>query len=228
MRVLHIEPDPNTASAVHHMLEKAGMKVYTTDSGAEGKDLAMIYDYDLILLELTLPDMCGHELLKKLRVKGNTTPVLILSNLEDVASKLKAFGLGADDYMTKPFHREELVSRILAIVRRSRGHAQSIIKTGSISLNLDKQEVTVEGKTVHLTGREYQIMELLSMRKGTTVTKDMFLNHLYGGMDEPDIKIIDVFMVKLRRKLVEAGAADHGLETVWGRGYALNDPDDQN
>ncbi|MFN3577934.1 MAG: response regulator transcription factor, partial [Tabrizicola sp.] len=133
-------------------------------------------------------------------------------------------GFGADDYLTKPFHREELVARIHAIIRRSKGHSQSVIKTGRVSVNLDAKTVDVDGKAVHLTGKEYQMLELLSLRKGTTLTKEMFLNHLYGGMDEPELKIIDVFICKLRKKLAEATGGDNYIETVWGRGYVLRDP----
>ena len=137
---------------------------------------------------------------------------------------MRGFGSGADDYLTKPFHREELIARIHAIIRRSKGHSQSIIKTGDIEVNLDGKTVEVRGNTVHLTGKEYQMLELLSLRKGTTLTKEMFLNHLYGSMDEPELKIIDVFICKLRKKLSEATGRENHIETVWGRGYVLRDP----
>jgi two-component system cell cycle response regulator CtrA len=179
----------------------------------------------LILLDLNLPDMNGHEVLRQLRLSRIETPILILSGEDDTESKLKGFGFGADDYLTKPFHREELVARIHAIIRRSKGHAQSIIKTGNIAVNLDAKTVEVDGSTVHLTGKEYQMLELLSLRKGTTLTKEMFLNHLYGGMDEPELKIIDVFICKLRKKLSEATKGANYIETVWGRGYVLRDPE---
>ena len=126
--------------------------------------------------------------------------------------------------MTKPFHKDELVARIHAVVRRSKGHAQSVIKTGDVLVNLDAKTVEVAGQRVHLTGKEYQMLELLSLRKGTTLTKEMFLNHLYGGMDEPELKIIDVFICKLRKKLASATHGEHYIETVWGRGYVLRDP----
>jgi two-component system cell cycle response regulator CtrA len=153
------------------------------------------------------------------------TPILILTGDDDTQSKIKGFGFGADDYMTKPFHRDELVARIHAIIRRSKGHSQSVIRTGKVSVNLDAKTVEVGGKPVHLTGKEYQMLELLSLRKGTTLTKEMFLNHLYGGMDEPELKIIDVFICKLRKKLSEATGDDNYIETVWGRGYVLRDPE---
>jgi two-component system cell cycle response regulator CtrA len=151
---------------------------------------------------------------------------LILSGYADIESKLRGFGMGADDYMTKPFHREELVARIYAIVRRSKGHSQSIIRTGHLSVNLDAKTVDVAGTRVHLTGKEYMILELLSLRKGTTLTKEMFLNHLYGGMDEPELKIIDVFICKLRKKLALACGGQNYIETIWGRGYVLRDPEE--
>jgi len=224
MRILLVEDDPTTSRSIELMLTHANLNVYCTDLGEDGIDLAKLYDYDLILLDLNLPDMSGHEVLRQLRLAKVDTPILILSGADDTDSKIKGFGFGADDYMTKPFHREELVARIHAIIRRSKGHAQSLIKTGVVSVNLDAKTVEVEGKTVHLTGKEYQMLELLSLRKGTTLTKEMFLNHLYGGMDEPELKIIDVFICKLRKKLGEATGGQNYIETVWGRGYVLRDP----
>ncbi|AGI68003.1 cell cycle transcriptional regulator [Octadecabacter antarcticus 307] len=225
MRVLLVEDDPSTAKSIELMLSHANLNVYTTDLGEEGIDLAKLYDYDLILLDINLPDLNGHEVLRQLRLSRIETPILILSGEDGTESKLKGFGFGADDYMTKPFHREELVARIHAIIRRSKGHAQSVIKTGVIAVNLDAKTVEVDSSPVHLTGKEYQMLELLSLRKGTTLTKEMFLNHLYGGMDEPELKIIDVFICKLRKKLSEATGGDNHIETVWGRGYVLRDPE---
>ncbi|MDB2334529.1 response regulator transcription factor [Planktomarina temperata] len=224
MRILLIEDDPATSKSIELMLGHANFNVYTTDLGEEGIDLAKLYDYDLILLDLVLPEINGHDVLRQLRVARIDTPILILSGETDTENKMRGFGSGADDYLIKPFHREELIARIHAIIRRSKGHSQSIIKTGDIEVNLDGKTVEVRGNTVHLTGKEYQILELLSLRKGTTLTKEMFLNHLYGGMDEPELKIIDVFICKLRKKLSEATGRENHIETVWGRGYVLRDP----
>ncbi|MFN3145333.1 MAG: response regulator transcription factor CtrA [Paracoccaceae bacterium] len=225
MRILLVEDDPTTSRSIEMMLTHANLNVYSTEMGEEGIDLAKLYDYDLILLDINLPDMNGHEVLRQLRLARIETPILILSGDTDTESKIKGFGFGADDYMTKPFHREELVARIHAIIRRSKGHAQSIISTGPVDVNLDAKTVSVDGKAVHLTGKEYQMLELLSLRKGTTLTKEMFLNHLYGGMDEPELKIIDVFICKLRKKLSQATGGQNFIETVWGRGYVLRDPE---
>ncbi|MDQ7081082.1 MAG: response regulator transcription factor [Paracoccaceae bacterium] len=225
MRILLVEDDPTTARSIEMMLSNANLNVYVTDLGEEGIDLAKLYDYDLILLDLNLPDMNGHEVLRRLRRARVETPILILTGSDDTESKIKGFGFGADDYLTKPFHREELIARIHAIIRRSKGHAQSIIQTGRITVNLDAKTVEVDGQPVHLTGKEYQMLELLSLRKGTTLTKEMFLNHLYGGMDEPELKIIDVFICKLRKKLSQALDGENYIETVWGRGYVLRDPE---
>jgi two-component system cell cycle response regulator CtrA len=158
MRILLVEDDPTTSKSIEMMLSHANLNVYTTDMGEESIDLAKLYDYDLILLDLNLPDMTGHEVLRQLRLARVDTPILILSGDDGTDSKLKGFGFGADDYLTKPFHREELVARIHAIIRRSKGHAQSVIRTGKISINLDAKTVEVSGKTVHLTGKEYQML----------------------------------------------------------------------
>ncbi|MBC8238943.1 MAG: response regulator transcription factor [Alphaproteobacteria bacterium] len=224
MRVLLIEDDTAMAKSIDLMLQGDGFNVYGTDLGEEGLDLGKIYDYDIIVLDLNLPDMHGYDVLKKLRVAKVETPILILSGMSEPDDKVRGLGFGADDYMTKPFDKRELVARIHAIVRRSKGHSQSIIKTGKLTVNLDSRAVEVEGQRLHLTGKEYAMLELLSLRKGTTLTKEMFLNHLYGGMDEPELKIIDVFICKLRKKLANATGGDHYIETVWGRGYVLRDP----
>jgi len=224
MRVLLIEDDSAAAQSIELMLKSESFTVYTTDLGEEGIDLGKIYDYDIILLDLNLPDMSGFEVLRSLRISKVKTPTLILSGLAGIEDKVKGFGVGADDYMTKPFHRDELVARIHAIVRRSKGHAQSVIQTDDLVVNLDTKTSEVNGARVHLTGKEYAMLELLSLRKGMTLTKEMFLNHLYGGIDEPEVKIIDVFMCKLRKKLAGASGGKNYIETVWGRGYVLRHP----
>ena len=227
MRILLIEDDPAVTRSIELMLKSESFNVFTTDLGEEGVDLGKLYDYEIILLDLNLPDMSGYEVLRSLRVSKITTPILILSGIAGIEDKVKGLGFGADDYMTKPFHKDELVARIHAIVRRSKGHAQSVINTGDLTVNLDKKTVEVAGARVHLTGKEHQMLELLSLRKGSTLTKEMFLNHLYGGMDEPELKIVDVFICKLRKKLSNASGGKEYIETVWGRGYNIQEPSER-
>jgi two-component system cell cycle response regulator CtrA len=224
MRVLLVEDDAATAASIELMLKKESFIIDTTDLGEDGLEIGKLYDYDIIILDLMLPDIDGYEVLRRLRAARVRTPILILSGLGELDHKLKGLGFGADDFLTKPFDRRELIARIQAIVRRSKGHSESTIRTGKLIVNLDSRIVTVDDHPLHLTAKEYGILELLSLRKGTTLTKEMFLNHLYGGMDEPELKIIDVFICKLRKKLSTATGGEHYIETVWGRGYVLRDP----
>ena len=223
MRVLLVEDDLTASRGIALMLRSSGAVVDQTDAGEEALDLVRHYDYDIVVLDLMLPDMEGYEVVRRMRAARMDTPVLILSGLSRPQAKVKGLGMGADDYITKPFDKAELIARMQAIVRRSKGFSQPSLQVGGLALNLDSREVTVNGQVVHLTGKEYSILELLVLRKGMVLTKEAFLNHLYGGMDEPEIKIIDVFVCKLRKKLAQAGA-DNLIGTVWGRGYMLRDP----
>ncbi len=217
MRVLLIEDETTVAQSIELMLKSESFNTYTTDLGEEGIDLGKLYDYDIILLDLNLPDISGYEVLRKLRVAKVKTPILVLSGMSSIEDKVKGLGFGADDYLTKPFHKDELVARIHAIVRRSQGHAESVVSIGDLTVNLDQKVVEASGLIVPLTAKEYQMLELLALRKGSTITKEMFLTHLYGGMDEPEMKIIDVFICKLRKKLAKASQGKNYIETIWGR-----------
>ena len=223
MRVLLIEDDSSTARSIELALAAEGIICDTAEVGADGIEIGKIYDYDIILLDLMLPDIDGYEVLLRLRSAKVKTPILILSGISSVDQKIKGLGFGADDYLTKPFNKGELVARIQAIVRRSKGHSESVVRFDKVAINLDTRIVEVDGTQVHLTNKEYAILELLAMRKGTVLTKEMFLNHLYSSMDEPEIKIIDVFVCKLRKKLAKASGGTNYIETVWGRGYMLKD-----
>jgi two-component system cell cycle response regulator CtrA len=223
MRVLLIEDDTSMAKSVEALLKKEGLSVDSTSFGQYGLEVGKIYDYDGIVLDLMLPDIDGIEVIKKLRTASVRTPIIVLSGLSECKNKVNCLDIGADDYITKPFEGKELVSRIQAVIRRSKGHAESTIKIGRMTVNLQSRSVQIDNKILHLTGKEYAILELLCLRKGATLTKDMFLNHLYGGMDEPELKIIDVFVCKLRKKLMEALDGECYIETIWGRGYTIKD-----
>ena len=223
MRILLVEDDLIAARAISMMLKSISAVVDQTDTGEEAIELARHYDYDIVVLDLMLPDMEGYEVVRRLRAARIEMPVLILSGLSRPQAKVKGLSLGADDFISKPFDKAELLARIQAIVRRSKGFSHPSIAVGPIKLLLDSREVTIGERDVHLTGKEYAILELLMLRKGVVLTKEMFLNHLYGGMDEPEAKIIDVFICKLRKKLAGYGADDL-ITTVWGRGYMMRDP----
>lgn len=223
MRVLLVEDDASTARSIELALASEGIICDTAELGEEGLEIGKLYDYDILILDLILPDIDGYEVLLRLRSSKVKVPILILSGLSGVDQKIKGLGFGADDYLTKPFNRGELIARIQAIVRRSKGHSESVLRFDAVTLNLDTRIVEVNKIPVHLTSKEYAILELLAMRRGTVLTKEMFLNHLYGGIDEPELKIIDVFVCKLRKKLADASGGTNYIETVWGRGYMLKE-----
>jgi two-component system cell cycle response regulator CtrA len=225
MRALVIEDDPVSAKLIETALRTENIVFEPTDRGEEGIELAKLYDFDIIILDLRLPDIDGYEVVRRLRASRVQTPVLILSGRSDPTDKVRGLTNGADDYLTKPFNKAEMLARIHAIVRRAKGHSESVIRTGKLLVNMDSRSVEVDGQRLHVTGKEYNILELLSLRKGTTLTKEMFLDHLYGGIDEPELKIIDVFICKLRKKIATGTGGQHYIETVWGRGYVLKDPE---
>jgi two-component system cell cycle response regulator CtrA len=223
MRVLLVEDDVTSARGVSLMLQSGGAVVDQADTGEEALELVRHYDYDIVILDLMLPDIEGYEVVRRMRSGRDDTPVLILSGLSRPQAKVKGLGIGADDFITKPFDKAELLARMQAVVRRSKGFSQPMLRVGNLQLNLDSREVSIGPQIIHLTGKEYAILELLVLRKGMVLTKEAFLNHLYGGMDEPEMKIIDVFICKLRKKLAFAGAANL-IGTVWGRGYMIREP----
>ena len=204
MRILLVEDDSATAQSIALMLKTEGFDVHTTSLGHEGAELGKSTDYDLILLDLDLPDMSGFEVLRSLRFGKVQTPVLILSGFAGVREKAKALGFGADDYLTKPFHKDELVARIHAVWRSSRRSVQSVIRIGDLVVNLLEKTATIGGIRLRLTVKEYEILAALAVRRGSILTKEMLLTQLYGGIDEPGLKIIDVFLCKIRKKVAAA------------------------
>lgn len=227
MKILLIEDDIVTTELIKKVLGDERLFCDVATNGEEALQISKVYQYDAVILDLGLPDMNGYELLQKFRENSIHTPILVLSGYQSIQDKVKALGYGADDYMVKPFVSEELIVRLKALIRRSEGHASAIVRVGELELNLDAQCILARGVPLELTGKEYQILEFLLMRKNSTVTKANFLNHLYSGMDEPEEKIIDVFMCKIRRKLQDALGSEgkQYIETVWGRGYVIRDPE---
>jgi two-component system cell cycle response regulator CtrA len=220
MRLLLVEDDRLIADPLARSLELAGFTVYVTGLGEDALDLARAYRFDVVVLDLSLPDIAGTQVLQQLHQMRPDTPVLILSGESALHAKIENLIQGADDYLTKPFHRDELLARIHVVLRRARTAAPQELAFGPLMLDLVTHRALVNGVPVPLTGKEYACLEFLALRRGMTVTKEMFLAHLYGGRDEPEMKIIDVFVCKLRRKLAQAGAPPV-IETVWGRGYTI-------
>lgn len=222
MRALLVEDDHSTSKAVELSLAGEGIICDTAELGKEGLEICTVYQYDIIILDLLLPDMDGFELLLRFRAARIKVPVLILSGLTAPDQKIRALGIGADDYMTKPFNKKELIARIHAIVRRASDRSEAVVSIGKqLTVNLDSRIVLVNDTPISLTSKEYSLLELLVIRKGTVLTKEMFLNHIYGGINEPNLKIIDVFVCKLRKKLMDASGGMNYIETIWGRGYTL-------
>jgi len=223
MHVLVIEDDRIVNQNIVILLRREGIIAESVYTGREGLELLKLYEYDLVLLDLMLPDLPGSDVLKQMRQSGNMTPVLILSGINMPTKKVECFSVGADDYMTKPYDRSELVARVKAIVRRSRGLADNTIKVGRMTINLSAKKVFIDETLLPLTAKEYALVELLALKKGGTVSKESFLSQIYGGMDEPEIKIIDVFLCKIRQKIKKLTGGETYIHTSWGRGYTLEE-----
>lgn len=226
MRILVIEDDVAMAEALGLMLKRQGFRVDVSDTAEDGLAKALLHPYELLLLDLVLPDMGGEDLLRRLRANGSDIPVLVLSSLCGPERKAKCLAAGADDYLTKPFDREELIARIQAVLRRSGHVARWALEVGQLEIDLAGRSVTVANRPVALTGKEFDVLELLAQRRGRTVTKGMFETHLYNGRDVPNRKSIDVTVCKLRGKLAKATGGEHYIDTVWGVGYRLSAPAD--
>ncbi len=222
MRVLVVENDPALTRALQAQFAAQNLRIEAADGGAEALDLLRHYQYDIIVLNLSLPDIDGVHMIRRIRGSGITTPVLALSCRRNRHDVPPAFAAGADDVVDETVDRTELIARMNAIVRRARGHSQSKLQVGALSLDLEQREVTANGNLIALTGKEFELLRLLMLRKNLVLTKEVILDQLYGGLDEPEVKIIDVFVCKIRKKLARAGL-EGVIGTVWARGYTIQD-----
>lgn len=223
MNILVVEDDPIVVDAVAMTLEQAGYFTVPSGSIHEALEELNINEIDAILLDLKLPDGDGTRLARLIRAKKEKqlVPILVVSGNNSVDDRIMALGAGVDGYLTKPFDKHELLAHLEAIIRRANGHSSLQIEIGNLEIDLHRKVVNVDGKTVALTRKEYEIVNLLGVRKGAVLSKASFINHLYGGRDEPESKIVDVFVCKLRHKLKKAGLKGAAIETVWGQGYKL-------
>lgn len=222
MRILLIEDDQSLGKVLSLALGEHGMTVDHVVSGEEALEMIALYEYQTVVLDLGLPDIQGEKVLSHLRSNRQQVPVLVMSAREDLESRLFCLNGGADDFLVKPFDTNEIIARIKALVRRANGHAQSSFQVGEITVDLSKCDVTAKSGNLEITNKEYKILEILCLRHGGVVSKDNLLNHLYDGMDDPDAKIIDVFMCNLRKKFKNAGIQAPIIETLWGRGYRIH------
>lgn len=223
MLVLHVGPKPFwPLNSVHPAIDRSVRSEHVT-SGLEALELLRLYDYDIVLTRAELPDISGLDLIRRVRLAGKRAPMLLADHEVAGSDRIKALDLGADDVLTLPCELAEMLARVRAIVRRGQGHTRSVLHLGPVELSLDSHEVRVAGEPLHLSPREYAVLELLFLKKGVTLRKDAFLNHLYCGTEEPEMKTIDVIICRLRKKLAAAGVGQL-IGTVWGCGYILRDP----
>ena len=223
MRALLVDDDASSASLLKLAVQPENIMVERAEAGMDALEMVKLYDFDVMVLEHDMPDIDGTRLVRRMRGADINLPVMILSRITDKRIKIEALNAGADDYMTKPFDREELVVRLRGIIRRAKGHAGSVISIGRLSVDLSAKTVEIDGQPLNATAKEYGILELLALRRGMTLTKENFLDHLYGGMDEPEQKIIDVFICKLRKKIAAISGEQNAIRTIWGRGYVLEE-----
>lgn len=223
MRVLLVEDDPDLREQIAARLAEQGMVVDVAADGREGLYLATEYPIDLALIDLGLPELDGLSLIRGLRAAGRDVPVLVLTARGRWQDKVEGLEAGADDYLVKPFHPEELLARVRALLRRSGGWAQATLACGPVVLDPQTQRVTLDGAPVELTAYEYRLLEYLMLHAGEVVSKSVLIEHLYAEDDERDSNVIEVFIRRLRRKL-DPDEHLQPIETLRGRGYRLTLP----
>ena len=226
MRVLLVENDVTAASDLGHCFTQAGLQFEAVDTGEEALELLRHYEFDVVVLNLHLPDMDGCTVIKRMRAARHDAPVLALCSGLNAGRRVAALSAGADDVVDRFVDKAELTARMRALVRRMRGYSDAVLRVGPLTLNVDQHTVSSNGADVALTGKEFALLQLLMMRRNMVMTKDAILAQLYGGLDEPEPKIIDVFVCKIRNKLAKVGVKDV-ISTVWGRGYTVRDTSDR-
>jgi len=222
MLVLHVGEKPFRRAGDAETARQRGVRAEQVASGEEAMEFLRLYDYDIVLLDLNLPDVSGHELIRRMRAAGMTVPVLAFADVVPARIRVQALDLGADDFLSGPCDIDELLARMRAIVRRTLGHTNSSLCFGGVELNMNSRDVRVNGARLSLSRREYSVLELLFLKQGVILTKGTFLNHLYCGVEEPEMKTIDVIVCRLRKKLAAAGVPTL-IDTVWGSGYIFRE-----
>ena len=221
MRVLIVEDDSRLLTQLDQLLQRNGYSVDLADDGAKAMFLLQEHPYDLAIVDIGLPVMDGIEVIQKARKDGVDCPILILTARDRWQEKVEGLDAGADDYLTKPFHNEELLARVKALIRRSAGQANPTIEKGPISLNTLSEEVSVNSEVLDLTAYEYKVLEYLFMNPQKIISKTELTEHIYDQDFDLDSNVIEVFVGRLRKKLDPDGNLKP-IETLRGRGYRIN------
>ena len=223
MRILVVEDDNDLQTSLAEVLREAGYAVDVSGDGVEGLFFGQEYPLDLAIVDLGLPGLPGLDMIRKLREQERQFPILILTARADWQDKVEGLEAGADDYLTKPFHPEELKARVAALLRRSAGHAQPLIELGPLKIDLLSQRVFNGEDEIELTTYEYKVFQYLLMHPDEVVTKTVLSEHIYEEDADRDSNVIEVFVGRLRRKIDPQGVLNP-IETLRGRGYRLNKP----
>jgi two-component system OmpR family response regulator len=216
MRILVVEDEPTLATQLADALRQAGYTVDTAADGGTAQYMGAVETYDVVVLDLGLPVMDGLTVLKQWRAGGQGMPVLILTARDNWHEKVAGSDAGADDYLTKPFHMEELLARVRALLRRSSNHASAQWRCGPLMLDTRQAKVTVDGQALSLTSHEFKVLAVLMQRAGEVISRSELTEHVYAQDNDRDSNTIDVFIARLRKKL-----PPDTIETVRGLGYRL-------
>jgi two-component system response regulator PhoP len=221
LRILIVEDEQALVEQIKTSLTASGYTVDSALDGEEGLYYAQEYPYDLMIIDLGLPKLSGLEIIESIRAENNKTPIIILTARDHWQDKVNGLTTGADDYLTKPFHMEELQARLNALIRRSAGQAKPVFSLGPITINTQKQVITVDDEVIYITAYEYKIMEYLIHNPDKVVSKTELTEHIYEQDYDRDSNVIEVFIGRLRRKIDPANSLKP-IETLRGRGYRLN------